>query len=64
MTKMTKSVYVTKGDKGKFKVLVCFVQRGINFSDSRMANTEAKRLAKQEHIQDQDVHLIEEESVA
>ena len=56
---MTKSIVVTKGDKGKYKVLVCFVQRGINFSDPKMANNEAKRLAEEEHISN--VQLIEEE---
>lgn len=47
---MTKSIVVTKAEKNKFKVLVCFVQRGISFSDVKMANREAERLAIEEHI--------------
>jgi len=54
---MTRSIIVTKADKNKFKVLVCFVQRGINFSNAEMANEEAKRVAEQEHISD--IHLID-----
>ena len=59
---MTKSIVVIKDEKDKFKVLVCFVQRGINFSSPNMANREATRLGVLEHIPD--VHLIEEDATA
>jgi len=48
-----KSVIVIKDGKGKtdkFRVLVCFIQRGINFSNPDNANAEAKKIAKEEHI--------------
>jgi len=54
---MSKSVIVIPADKGKFKVLVCYIQRGIDFSDANMANNEAKRLAGEEHISD--IHLYQ-----
>jgi len=53
---MTKSIRVTKADKGKYKVLVCYIQRGINFTNAIKANEEAIRLAEEEHITD--IHLI------
>jgi len=59
---MSKSIFVVPAEKGKFKVLVCFIQRGIDFSDAKMANREAKRLAQEEHIND--VHLLKEEASA
>jgi len=52
-----KSIFVLPADKGKFKVLVCYIQRGINFHDASKANEEAIRLAKEEHISD--IHLYE-----
>lgn len=54
---MTKSIIVTKAEKDKFRVLVCYIQRGINFHDAIKANEEAVRLAEEEHITN--VHLID-----
>jgi len=54
---MSKSIIVIPADKGKFKVLVCYIQRGIDFPNSDMANTEATRLAGEKHISD--IHLYE-----
>ena len=54
---MTKSIVVTNADKGKYKVLVCFVQRGIYFSSPALANQVAKKLAEEEHIDN--VHLFQ-----
>jgi len=53
-----KSVFVVPAEKGKFKVLVCYIQRGINFNDASKANSEATKVAEEEHITD--VHLYEE----
>jgi len=55
---MTKSIIVTK-DGNKFKVLVCYVQRGITFSSSKYANNEAMRIGKAEHIEN--IMLINEQ---
>ena len=46
---MPKSIVVTQ-DKDKYKVLVCFVQRGIQFSTLELANKEAERIGKEEKI--------------
>ena len=55
---MSRSVIVTK-DGDKFKVLVCFVQRGVTSNSAMLANSEATRIAKQESITD--IHLYEAE---
>lgn len=54
---MSKSVIVIKDGK-KFKVLVCFIQRGIEFSNPENANKEAQEIADYEHIDN--VKLYEE----
>jgi hypothetical protein len=55
---MSKSIIVTKDGK-KFKVLVCFVQRGISFNQATLANKEAIRIGSEERIDN--VILMEEE---
>ena len=55
---MSRSVIVTK-DGDKFKVLVCFVQRGVISNSAMLANSEATRIAKQESITN--IHLYEAE---
>jgi len=52
-----RSVIVTK-DGDKFKVMVCFVQRGIISNSAQLANSEATRIAKEEAISD--IKLYEE----
>jgi len=47
--KPVRSIIVTKNEN-KYKILVCFIQRGINFSSSTLANSEAQKIAVQEHI--------------
>ena len=54
---MSRSVIVTK-DGDKFKVLVCFVQRGVTSNSAKLANEEAKRIAEKEHINN--IKLYEE----
>jgi len=54
---MSKSIIVTKDGK-KFKVLVCYVQRGISFTTPSLANSEAKRIGAEERIDN--VILIKE----
>jgi hypothetical protein len=39
---------VVPADKGKFKVLVNFVQRGIDYSSKSLAEHEADKLRKKE----------------
>jgi len=46
---MSKSVIVVQ-DKDKFKVMVCFVQRGIELNSAELANKEAQRVADHERI--------------
>jgi hypothetical protein len=46
---MSRSVIVVK-DGEKFKVMVCFVQRGVTSNSAQLANSEAKRIAKDEAI--------------
>jgi hypothetical protein len=53
-----KSIYVLPAEKGKFKVLVCYIQEGINFHDASKANQEATRMAEEYHINAEDVHLM------
>jgi hypothetical protein len=38
------SITVVPADKGRFKVLVNFIQRGIEYSNAPLANHEAKKL--------------------
>ena len=39
-----KNVTVVPADKGKFKVLVNFIQRGIEYSSEALANIEADKV--------------------
>jgi hypothetical protein len=55
---MARSVVVLK-DKDNFKVMVCFVQRGVTSNSAKLANSEAKRIAKLESITN--IHLYEAE---
>jgi len=52
-------VVVQSGDK--FKVLVCYVQRGIEVNSAKLANAEAKRIGVNEHINNKDIKFIKED---
>jgi hypothetical protein len=53
-----KSIYVLPAEKGKFKVLVCHIKEGIDFTNASKANQEATRMAEEYHIKPEDVHLM------
>ena len=44
------NVIVVPAEKGKFKVLVDFIQRGIEYTSEKMANIEAEKLRKSRTI--------------
>jgi len=56
---MSKSIIVTQDGK-KFKVLVGFIQRGIEFSSPQLANQEALKLCYKENVNRNDVMLFKE----
>jgi len=41
-----KNIIVVPAEKGKFKVLVDFIQRGIEYSSEALAKQEANKLTK------------------
>lgn len=43
---MSHSITVTKGEKGKFKILVNFIQEGVELSSAELANHNAVKLQK------------------
>lgn len=55
--KPTKRIEVVSAPKGKFKVMVDFVQRGILYSSPCQANQEAEDLSKK--VMNSTLHLFE-----
>ena len=48
---------VVNGEKGKFKVLVNFIQRGVPYSTQQVANTQAKCIQNNE-LHNAELHLM------